>query len=136
MLILQGTLFAGLILGVMDGLWLGLIARDWLAGQLGPLKRESFLIAPAIGFYALYSVGMAVFAVTPAVESGGWMRAALLGGFLGLVAFGTYDLTNMATLKGWPAPMTFVDMAWGTVVSAVSSAGAVLIIGLFSRQPG
>jgi uncharacterized membrane protein len=131
--ILQGTLFAGLILGVMDGLWLGLIARDWLAGQLGQLKRESFLVAPAIGFYALYSVGMAVFAVAPAVEDGGWMRAAMLGGFLGLVAFGTYDLTNMATLKGWPVPMTFVDMIWGTVVSAMSSAGAVLIIGMFSK---
>src|SRR5689334_53881 len=134
MLILQGTLFAGLILGVMDGLWLGLIARDWLAGQLGPLKRETFLAAPAIGFYVLYSIGMAVFAVAPAAESGGWVRAALLGGFLGLVAFGTYDLTNMATLKGWPVAMTFVDMLWGMAVSASASAGAVAIIGLFNRQ--
>src|SRR5690348_10949450 len=131
MLILQGTLFAGLILGVMDGLWLGLIARDWLVRQMGPLRREKFLVAPAVGFYVLYSIGMAVFAVAPAVEAGGWMRAALLGGFLGVVAFGTYDLTNLATLKGWPKAMTAVDIVWGGVVSAVSSAGAAAVIGLF-----
>jgi uncharacterized membrane protein len=134
MLILQGALFAGLILGVMDGLWLGVIARDWLAGQLGPLKRESFLAAPAVAFYVLYSFGMSVFAVAPAVCEGGWTRALLLGGFLGLVAFGTYDLTNLATLKDWPKAMTAVDIVWGMVVSATSSAGAVAIIGLFAPK--
>jgi uncharacterized membrane protein len=128
MLVLKAAAAAGVILLVLDALWLGVIARDWLAGQLGPLRREKFLLAPAILFYVLYAVGLGVFAVAPAMEDGGWMKAAMLGGFLGLVAYGTYDLTNLATLKSWPLPMTIVDMVWGSVVSAVSAAGAVLIL--------
>ena len=128
MLVLKAALFAGLILLVLDALWLGVIARDWLAGQLGPLRREKFLIVPAILFYVLYAVGLGVFAVVPAMETGDWIKAAMLGGFLGLVAYGTYDLTNLTTLKNWPLPMTIVDMVWGAAVSAVSAAGAVLIL--------
>lgn len=131
MLILKAAAAAGLIILVLDALWLGVIARDWLAGQLGALKREKFLLAPGILFYVLYSVGVAVFAVAPAMEEGGWQKAAMLGAFLGLVAYGTYDLTNLTTLKNWPLPMTIVDMVWGAVMSAAAAAGAVLILKAF-----
>jgi uncharacterized membrane protein len=132
MLLLKAAGLAGLIVLVLDGLWLGVIARDWLAGQLGELKREKFLLVPGIMFYVLYSVGIAVFAIVPAMEpameDGGWQKAAMLGSFLGLVAYGTYDLTNLTTLKNWPLPMVIVDMVWGAVLSAVAAAGAVLIL--------
>lgn len=128
--IAKGALAAGLILAVLDGLWLGLIARDWIAQQMGTLKREDIQWVPAVLFYLLFSVALGVFAVGPGLE-GGWLKAAMLGGFLGLVAYGTYDLTNLATLKDWPAPMVIVDMVWGTVLSAVSAAGAVLMLKQF-----
>ena len=60
-------------------------------------------------------------AVLPGVREDNWRTAALLGALLGLVAYGTYDLTNLATLKGWPVTMTFVDMAWGAVLTAISA---------------
>ena len=124
----KGALAAALILGVLDALWLGVIARDWLVRQMGELRRADIQWAPALGFYILFSAGLGFFAVAPALEGGDWLKAAMLGGFLGLLAYGTYDLTNLATLKGWPAAMSIVDMAWGTALSAASAAGAVVLL--------
>lgn len=129
--IAKGALAAGLILGVLDALWLGVVARDWLVQQMGELRRTDIQWVPALGFYLLFSVGVGVFAVAPALPEGDWLKAAMLGGFLGLVAYGTYDLTNWATVKNWPVPMVFVDMAWGAVLTATSAAGAVLALKWF-----
>ncbi len=128
MLILKGALAAGLILLILDLLWLGVIARGWITQQLGPLMREKIEIAPAVLFYLLYVAGLSLFAVAPALEDGGWVKAAMLGAVLGLVAYGTYDLTNLATLKNWPMLMVIVDMIWGAALSAVSAAGGVMIL--------
>ena len=127
----KSVLAAGLILAVLDGLWLGVIARDWLAQQLGPLMREQIQPVPAILFYLIYSAGLGFFAVGPSLGDGDWMRALGVGAFFGLVAYGTYDLTNMATLKGWPMPMVIVDLVWGAVLSGVSAAGGVLLLKQF-----
>ena len=86
---------------------------------------------PAIAFYLLYAVGLGFFAVQPSLADGDWLRAALVGGFFGLVAYGTYDLTNLATLKNWPLPMVIVDLVWGAVLSGVSAAGGVLLLKQF-----
>jgi uncharacterized membrane protein len=129
--IAKGALAAGLILGVLDALWLGVVARDWLVQQMGELRRTDIQWVPALAFYLLFSVGIGVFAVAPALPDGDWVKAAMLGGFLGLVAYGTYDLTNWATVKNWPVPMVFVDMVWGTVLTATSAAGAVLALKWF-----
>ncbi len=126
--IAKGALAAGLILGVLDALWLGVIAREWIFQQLGDLRRPDVQLVPAAAFYLLFSLGLGVFAVAPELESGDWLKAAMLGGFLGLVAYGTYDLTNWATLKNWPAPMSLVDMVWGSFLSAASAGGAVLLL--------
>lgn len=126
--ILKAAIAAGIVLGVLDALWLGLIARDWLTQQMGELRRADIQWVPALGFYLLFSAGLGFLAVLPALETGDWMKAAMLGGFLGLLAYGTYDLTNLATLKNWPLQMTIVDMVWGAVVSAASAAGAVLLL--------
>ena len=129
--LLKGALAAGLILAVLDGLWLGVIAREWTAKQLGPLMREKILPVPAVLFYLLYSVGLAFFAVTPSLGDGDWLRALGVGAFFGLVAYGTYDLTNLATIKGWPKPMVVVDLIWGAVLSGVSAAGGVFVLKQF-----
>lgn len=126
--IVKGALAAGLILGVLDALWLGVIAKDWIMQQMGDLRRPDVQVVPAVAFYLLFSVGLGVFAVAPALETGDWLKAAILGGFLGLVAYGTYDLTNWAVLKGWSVSMSLVDMVWGAFVSAASAAGAVLLL--------
>jgi uncharacterized membrane protein len=86
------------------------------------------VVALAMQSDLLYMAGLVMFAVLPAVGSGGWMRAGLLGGCLGLVAYGTYDLTNLATLKNWSRAMTVVDILWGGAVSAATAAGACFLV--------
>lgn len=72
----------------------------------------------ALVFYLVYIVGVVVLAVNPALEKGQWTTAILYGGLLGFVAYGTYDITNLATLKSWPNIVAIVDMVWGTVLTA------------------
>jgi len=125
---LKAYLVAGLIFAILDGVWLGLVARGFYASQMGDLMRAKFSIVPAVAFYVIYVAGLVVFAVLPGVEAGSVGRAALLGGLLGLVAYAAYDLSNLATLKNWPAPLAMLDLAWGTALSAASAAAAVWVL--------
>ncbi|GAB4393028.1 MAG: DUF2177 family protein [Kiloniellaceae bacterium] len=111
----------------LDALWLGYIARSFYASQLGGLMRESVNFAAAGGFYLAYVGGVVYFAVAPALAEGSWQKAALNGALLGLLAYGTYDMTNIATLKNWPVPMSVVDIAWGGVLTGLSATLAYFI---------
>jgi uncharacterized membrane protein len=110
-----------LALLAVDALWLGVLMGDTYQDYIGHLMRSEPKMLPAALFYLLYPAGLLVFAVRPALRERDWRTAARLGALLGLVAYGTYDLSNMATLRGWPWQMTLVDMAWGTVLSAVAA---------------
>ncbi|GLK78425.1 DUF2177 family protein [Methylopila turkensis] len=110
----------------LDLLWLGVIARDFYRDQLGPLMLERPNLAAAGAFYAMYVVGVVIFAVLPSL-GGTWAGAFLWGALFGAFCYATYDLTNFATLKGWPVAMTFVDIAWGTFLTGVSATVGVLV---------
>ena len=105
----------------LDLLWLGLVARGFYSSQLGGLMRDNINFAAAGGFYLAYVAGIVFFAVAPALAEGSWRKAAVSGVLLGLLAYGTYDMTNLATLRNWPVAMSLVDMAWGGVVTGVSA---------------
>lgn len=104
-----------------DALWLGFIARDFYRSQLGELMSPNPNLVAAAAFYALYVVGVVYFAVQPALAAGSWTTALVSGALLGLVAYGTYDLTNLAVTRGFPTAMALVDMAWGAVLTAISA---------------
>lgn len=89
---------------LLDGIWLGLLMAPTYRELLGSLMLEKPLLLPAAVFYCLYVIGCVVFVVLPALS---WQRAAKLGALLGLVAYGTYDLTNWATLRGGGQLQTF-----------------------------
>lgn len=114
---------------VLDAIWLGLIARSWYARQLGELLRADVNWIAAGGFYLFYVAGLVYFAIAPAVAEGSWIRAAVSGMLLGLLAYGTYDMTNLATVKGWPVAMSLVDMAWGAVLT-----GSAATAGYFAAR--
>ena len=119
---------------VIDGIWLGVVAGGLYRSQMGALVAERFNFGAAAAFYLLYPVGLTVFTVWPGLsggEGGLPVRTLLLGGLLGLVAYGTYDLTNLAILRDWPVSITLIDLAWGTVLSAVVAALAVVILRAF-----
>jgi uncharacterized membrane protein len=112
---------------LLDFVWLGLVARGFYRQQLGHLLGPDVRWLPAILFYLLFVAAVVVFAVLPAVERGSLLRAVLLGGFFGIVAYATYDLTNLATVKGFPTLVAAVDMTWGCVLSAVVAAVGYLV---------
>ncbi len=107
---------------VLDFLWIGFVARGFYQAQVGGLLLAPPKWGVAALFYLLYVVGVVVFAVLPALEAGSWLRAMALGGLFGFFCYATYDLTNLATLKGWTAPMAIVDIGWGIVISAACAA--------------
>jgi uncharacterized membrane protein len=115
-----------LLFVVLDYLWLGHVARDFYARQLGELLRDPPQLGIAALFYFAYVAGIVFFAVQPALRAGGLWQAVFYGALLGLLAYGTYDITNLATIKGWPVAVTLADMAWGTFVSAVTAGAGYL----------
>jgi uncharacterized membrane protein len=114
-------------MAVLDGLWLGVAARKFYRRHLGGVMAETPRWSAAILFYLLYAVGVWFFVVDPAVQNADPGEAVRRGAFLGLLAYGTYDLTNMATLKNWPPILTVVDIAWGTVMTAAVAGAATFV---------
>jgi uncharacterized membrane protein len=106
---------------VLDALWLGLIAKPLYQQGIGHLMADQPLIPAAVAFYLVYATGIVAFTVWPQLSTPGLARAALLGAGFGLVAYATYDLSNLATLRGWPLGLSLVDIAWGGAISAVSA---------------
>jgi uncharacterized membrane protein len=111
----------------IDAVWLVSMNSRFYQPRLGALLAEKPNLTAAAVFYALYIAGVVALAVIPGYAAGGVWAAVWRGALLGLVAYATYDLTNLATLTRWPLDLTLIDLAWGTVVtSLVSTAGYVV----------
>lgn len=113
----------------LDLTWLGLIAKDFYQSRLSHLLSESVNWPAAALFYTVFLIGLLIFAIAPALDARSVMRAALFGALFGFFTYATYDLTNLATLKGWSLSLTVVDIIWGAVLgAAVASASAALTL--------
>jgi len=115
-------LSVGVVFLAIDAVWLGVIAKDLYRAQIGHLLAPSFRVGPAAVFYFMYIAGIVYFAVSPALASGRWQDAIVPAAVLGFIAYGTYDFTNWAVMRDWPAGITFIDVAWGTVLTSVAAA--------------
>jgi uncharacterized membrane protein len=111
--------FAGFL--AIDVVWISLTASRFYKKHLGDLLADQPNLGAALVFYVLFIAGLQVFAIQPGLQAGSLARAAALGGFLGMLCYATYDLTNYATLKGWPLIVVVVDIAWGTFLAAAVS---------------
>ncbi len=105
----------------IDLVWIGVVARGFYRRHLGHLLSDQVNWPAAILFYLVFIAGIVFFAIRPALETGNGLRALTYGAFLGFLAYATYDLTNQATIRDWPALVTVVDLAWGTVLTALVS---------------
>jgi uncharacterized membrane protein len=117
-----------IVLFGLDFIWLSRMF-GFYQSQMGDLLLDKPRLGYAAAFYAVYVIGVVVLVVLPSASTGSWVNALLGGALLGLVAYGTYDMTNMAVLKGYQLPVALVDMAWGTVVTAVSATVGTLVLG-------
>ena len=119
---ITAALFFGL-----DFLWLSLSLNPVYKKHLGGLLLDKPNLPVAGLFYLFYVIGIVIFAVYPAIDIGDWQRAAWAGALLGLMAYGTYDMTNLATIRGWPAVVSLIDLGWGTFATAAAATASYFI---------
>jgi uncharacterized membrane protein len=112
----------------VDMAWLGFIAKELYRKYLGNFLSDKINWPAAIIFYLLFIVGIFYFAIIPAVEKNSLFKAVIGGALFGFFTYATYDLTNLATLKNWPLPIVFIDIAWGSLLSAIVSTAGFYIV--------
>lgn len=105
----------------IDFVWLKYIALKFYQSNIGHLMTDKPNLLVAGLFYLVYVVGVVILAVYPALEKQSFLIAIGHGMLLGLIAYGTYDITNLATLRDWPVQVAVVDIIWGMVLTATVS---------------
>ena len=114
----------------IDMVWLMWLARSTYVAEMGDLLRKQPNLGAALAFYLIYAAGLLFFAIMPSLKSGSLMQGLALGAALGFVAYGTYDLTNLSVMNGFGFKIAMIDLAWGTIVSAITS---LIVCALITR---
>ena len=125
---------AFILLLIIDMIWLMWLGRGFYVEEIGGLLLEQPNLIAAFGFYALYIAGLVYLVIAPAAEADSVMKAVISGAVFGIVAYATYDLTNLAVMKGFTLKIALIDMVWGMVLSAAVSGLTVKIFGLFQTS--
>lgn len=110
-----------LILLVIDLIWLLGIAKSLYREEMGDLMASDPKLWAGLGFYLLYALGATIFVVLPALSKQSWIHALQYGALFGFFCYMTYDLTNLAVIRNFPIRLAFIDIAWGSSVTAVTA---------------
>lgn len=105
----------------LDFVWLSVMVQRLYRPALGDMLAERPNLPAAVIFYLVYGVGLTLLAVAPALKEGAASRAVLNGLVFGAVAYATYDLTNLATLRSWSMKVTVADIAWGACATGLAA---------------
>lgn len=132
--LLAAYLGAALTIGCLDAVWLTTTNATLYRPVLGHILLDGVRPVPAVLFYAVYLLGVMVFAVSPAMAEGHWRAATVKGAMFGFFAYATYDLTNQATLVVWSTNITLLDLCWGTFLSASGATAAYFASRLVGRR--
>ena len=126
-LIYTSTIFAALIFLIVDIIWLSFSVKLFYRPNIGHLLLDKPVIWAAAMFYIVYVLGLAIIIIEPSLNIEHNFNFLFKAFMFGVVAYGTYNLTNMATIKGWSPSVVFVDMLWGGLLTAFSSYYGILI---------
>jgi uncharacterized membrane protein len=116
------------VIVVLDALWLGVVAKPMYRNAIGHLMADEPRLWAGALFYVIFAAGLMMFVVLPVGATAGWGKTALTAGLFGFIAYATYDLTNLATLKQWPLWLSLVDLAWGSAVSAAAATAGSAVL--------
>ena len=105
----------------IDLVWLGFVAVDLYDDQIGFLLADQINWVAAIVFYLLYIAGIVYFAVAPGITKKSLRYCLISAAIFGFLAYATYDLTNLATIDGWPLQVTIIDLIWGTILTTTTA---------------
>ncbi len=120
------------VVAALDLLWLGVIAKSIYQQGIGHLMADRPNFSVAVLFYAVFAAGLMLFAVAPGGAGSDWSKTLIAAALFGFIAYATYDLTNLATLKNWPVGLSVLDMAWGTLLSVASAAAGKFALDYFA----
>lgn len=120
---LWGYAAALLAFGLLDAFWLGLVARNFYQHEAGEALASQVRWGPALIFYFGYPALLVTLALTPTLPETTRV-AATRAALVGLIAYGTFDLTVLATMRGWSTKLALLDMTWGVLASALAGAAA------------
>jgi uncharacterized membrane protein len=126
-LLISATLISALIFLIIDVIWLSFSVKSFYRPNIGHLLLDAPVMWAAILFYLIYVIGLAVVIIEPSLDYQNTQKFIIKAFMFGLVAYGTYNLTNMATIKGWSPNVVFVDMIWGGSLTAFSSYFGILL---------
>ena len=127
---LLAFVIVGVVFATIDAVWLKMMRMVYEC-EFGTLLRKRPNMAAAVIFYILYIIGVVVFAVLPALATTMLWQAGMMGALFGLIAYATYDLTNLATLKQWSVKITIIDMLWGAFLTGTSALVATYILNIW-----
>ena len=105
----------------IDLVWLLGIAKALYRDEMGDLMASEPKLMAGLGFYLLYALGASIFVIAPALTKQSWIQAVQYGALFGFFCYMTYDLTNLAVIRDFPTRLAFIDIAWGSLVTAVSA---------------
>ena len=125
--LIVATLIASVIFLIIDVIWLSFATKSFYRPLIGNLLADKPVMWAAALFYILYVFGMSLIVIQPCIDSDSIFKTVYTGFVFGLVAYGTYNLTNMAVLNGWSPTVTFVDMFWGGTLTAFSATTGLYI---------
>ena len=126
-LLISATLISAFIFLIIDVIWLSFSVKSFYRPNIGHLLLETPVMWAAILFYLIYVIGLAVVIIEPSLDYQNTQKFLIKAFMFGLVAYGTYNLTNMATIKGWSPNVVFVDMIWGGSLTTFSSYFGILL---------
>jgi uncharacterized membrane protein len=111
----------------LDALMLGFVMRPLFERHIGSMMLDDIRMVPAVLFYLAYVAGLVWLVSWPALTEGRPRDALVAGAVIGAMAYGTYEFTSYAIMKDWHPSMVAVDLAWGTVLTAVAAWAGVTV---------
>jgi len=125
--LITSFIFVSIIFLIIDVIWLSITVKLLYRPALGGLLNDKPVMWAAVLFYIIYTVSLAIIILQPAISNDSIFQALWTGIIFGLVTYGTYNLTNMATIKDWSPTIVFVDMLWGGCLTGISSAAGIYL---------
>jgi len=108
----------------IDLVWLLEVAKNLYRNEMGDLMASEPKLLAGLAFYLLYALGVCIFVIVPALSKQSWLYALQYGALFGLFCYMTYDLTNLAVVRNFPTQLAFIDIAWGSFVTALCASFA------------
>ena len=125
--LIVAAFIASIVFLIIDVIWLSFATKSFYGPRIGHLFAEKPVLWAAGSFYLLYMIGMTFIVIQPCIDVDSLNKSIFTGFLFGLVAYGTYNLTNMAVLKDWSPTVVFVDMFWGGFLTAFSSTTGIFL---------